>query len=108
MVSFELFVRPSLLKAMGHRRVFRPKISAVLQEPAENTGARPQLIRGIVSAHDDHYHVSTTGNQSSGRLSSLIQGNGLINLAPCTSYTSGNEVEVLLLDQRFEMGEWHR
>ena len=105
MVSFELFMRPSLLKAMGHRRVFRPKVRAVLQEPATNTGTRPHLIRGIVSSHDDRYSVSTTGNQSSGRLSSLIQGNGLIRLAPDTSYARGDEVEVLLLDRGFELGE---
>lgn len=105
MVSFELFMRPSLLKAMGHRRVFRPKVRAVLQEPVTNIGTRPHLIRGIVSSHDDRYSVSTTGNQSSGRLSSLIQGNGLIRLAPDRSYARGDEVEVLLLDRGFELGE---
>jgi molybdopterin molybdotransferase len=105
MVSFELFVRPSLLKAMGHRRVLRPKVKAILQGQAANSGKRPHLVRGIVSMHDDRYIVSTTGNQSSGRLSSLIQGNGLIRLAPDTSYAAGDEVEVLLLDRGFEMGE---
>jgi molybdopterin molybdotransferase len=105
MVSFELFVRPSILKAMGHRRIFRSKVKAVLQEPAANRGKRPHLVRGIVSLHDDHYFVSTTGNQSSGRLSSLIQGNGLIRLAAETSHSSGDAVEVLLLDRGFELGK---
>jgi molybdopterin molybdotransferase len=105
MVAFELFVRPSILKAMGHKRLFRPVIKAVLQEPATNKDTRPHLVRGIVSAHDNSYHVSTTGNQSSGRLSSMIQGNGLIRLAPEASHTAGDEVEVLLLDRGFEMGE---
>ena len=104
MVSFELFVRPSLLKAMGHRRVFRPKVTALLQEPAANKGKRPHLVRGIVSVHDDRYQVSTTGNQSSGRLSSLIQGNGLIRLSPEALHAPGDEVEVLLLDRGFELG----
>jgi len=104
MVSFELFVRPSILKAMGHRRVFRPVVKALLREPAANKGRRPHLVRGIVSVHDDRYHVSTTGNQSSGRLSSLIQGNGLIRLAPEATHTTGDAVEVLLLDRGFEMG----
>jgi len=105
MVSFELFVRPSLLKAMGHRRTFRPTVRAVLQEPTANRGMRPHLVRGIVSVRDDRYQVSTTGNQSSGRLSSLIQGNGLIRLAPEAAYAAGDQVEVLLLDRGFEMGE---
>lgn len=30
---------------------------------------------------------------------------GLIRMAPETSYTAGDEVEVLLLDREFEMGE---
>ena len=104
MVSFELFVRPSILKAMGHRRIFRPQISAVLQEPAKNKGNRPHLVRGIVSVHENRYYVSTTGNQSSGRLSSLILGNGLMKLAPESSLAAGEEVEVILLDRGFEMG----
>jgi len=105
MVAFELFVRPSILKAMGHKRLFRPVVKAVLQEPAANKGKRPHLVRGMVSVRDDRYHVSTTGNQSSGRLSSMIQGNGLIRLAPEASHTAGDEVDVLLLDRGFEMGE---
>lgn len=104
MVSFELFVRPSLLKAMGHRRVFRPAVRAVMAEPAVNSGRRPHLVRGIVSMENDRYRVATTGNQSSGRLSSLIQGNGLIRLAPETSLPEGAEADVMLLDRNFEMG----
>ena len=105
MVSFELFVRPSILKAMGHRRLFRPMVKAVLQEPVVNEEERSHLVRGIVSLWNNRYHVSTTGNQSSGRLSSMIQGNGLIRLAPEASHAAGDEVDVLLLDRGFEMGE---
>ncbi len=105
MVSFELFVRPSLLKAMGHRRILRPVVNALLQERAVNKGSRPHLVRGIVSRHGDRYLVSTTGNQSSGRLSSLTLGNGLMKLAPESTSEAGCEVEVVLLDRWFEQGE---
>lgn len=105
MVAFELFVRPTILKSMGHRRLFRPVVKALLQEPAVNKGERPHLVRGVVSLWNNRYHVSTTGNQSSGRLSSMIQGNGLIRLAPEASHAAGDEVDVLLLDRGFEMGE---
>ena len=104
MVSFELFVRPSILKAMGSRRIFRSQVTAILQEPATNQSGRPHLVRGIVAMHDGCLHVSTTGNQSSGRLSSLTQGNGLIRLAPEAHHAAGDAVEVLLLDREFEMG----
>lgn len=105
MVSFELFVRPSILKSMGHRRLFRPIVKAVLLEPVNNEEERTHLVRGIVSLRDNRYHVSTTGNQSSGRLSSMIEGNGLIRLAPEASHAAGDEVDVLMLDRSFEMGE---
>lgn len=104
MVSFELFVRPSILKSMGHRRIFRPVVKAILQESTANRGKRPHLVRGVVSVHDDCYCVSTTGNQSSGRLSSLILGNGLMKLAPESALAAGDEAEVILLDRGFEMG----
>ena len=105
MVSFELFVRPAILKAMGHERIFRPMIKAALLQPVSNKGKRPHLVRGIISKFGDRYVVSTTGNQSSGRLSSLIQGNGLLCLAPESVYSKGDEVEILLLDRGFEMRE---
>jgi len=107
MVSFELFVRPAILKAMGHRRIFRPVVKAALQESAANKGKRPHLVRGMVSIKEDRYLVSTTGNQSSGRLSSLILGNGLMRLAPESALGAGDEAEVILLDRGFEMGYDH-
>lgn len=104
MVSFELFVRPSILKSMGHQRILRSTVKAALLESATNKGKRPHLVRGVVSVDNDRYSVSTTGNQSSGRLSSLIQGNGLIRLSPEAAQNVGDEVEVILLDRSFEMG----
>ncbi|WP_224962110.1 molybdopterin molybdotransferase MoeA [Geomonas subterranea] len=103
MVSFELFVRPTLLKAMGHTRVFRPVVRAELQQATVNKGSRPHLVRGIVSQRYGGYLVSTTGNQSSGRLSSLILGNGLMKLAPESIHAAGETVDVILLDRSFEM-----
>ena len=77
-------------------------MAALLQERAANNGERPHLVRGIVSRHGDEYRVSTTGNQSSGRLSSLTLGNALMKLAPESVLEAGSEVEVMLLDRWFE------
>ncbi|QWV94726.1 molybdopterin molybdotransferase MoeA [Geomonas oryzisoli] len=107
MVSFELFVRPCILKATGHRRVFRPRVKATLLDDTANKGGRPHLVRGIVSRNAERYQVTSTGNQSSGRLSSLVLGNALMKLAPETAYAAGTEVEVILLDRGFEMEEMH-
>lgn len=106
MVAFEQFVRPALLKAMGHRRILRPVVKATLLEGVENRGKRPHLVRGLVELRNGRYWVRTTGNQSSGRLASLTGGNGLIVLAPDASLSLGNEADVQLLDRSFEMGEF--
>ena len=105
MVSFEQFVRPALLKSMGRSRLYRPVVNAVLQEQIENPGDRPNLIRGLVRRDDHGYAVSSTGKQSSNRISSLVQGNGLIYLPPFTTLPAGANVDVELYDSEFEMRE---
>lgn len=105
MVSFEQFVRPALLKSMGRSRLYRPVVNAVLQEQIENPGDRPNLIRGLVRRDDHGYAVSSTGKQSSNRISSLVQGNGLIYLPPYTTLPAGANVDVELYDNEFEMRE---
>jgi molybdopterin molybdotransferase len=105
MVSFEQFVRPALLKAMGHRRIFRPVVSALLKERLENRSDRPNLIRGCVSQENGDYSVTSSGRQGSNRLSSLVRGNGLIFLPPFTSLPVGVQVDVELFDREFELRE---
>jgi len=105
MVCFELFVRPALLKARGHRGVSRPVVKALLLEEVHNRATRPHLMRGMVSRQEDRYVVRTTGNQCSGRLSSMTEGNGLLKLPPESLMPRGTEVDVMLLDRNFET-EW--
>jgi molybdopterin molybdotransferase len=104
MVAFEQFVRPAILKMSGHTRVFRPMVKAILRELVKNPGNRPHLVRGSVELFDGRYHVISTGNQSSGRISSLTRSNGLMVLPSDTTLSAGDEVDVQLLDRSFEMG----
>ena len=97
MISFEVFVRPALLKMTGHTRIFRPTVTAVLTEPVANKGDRPHLIRVRVEAEQDGYAASVTGNQSSARLSSLTAANGFMTIAPGTILAAGERVVVSLL-----------
>ncbi len=103
MVSFELFVRPAILRMTGHAGIFRPVVSAELTEPVNNKGDRPHLIRIFVEMRDGRYFACTTGSQCSARLSSLTEGNGLTTVAPGASLLPGDEVAVSLFDRRFEM-----
>ena len=99
MISFEVFVRPALLKMTGHTCLFRPTVTAALTEPIANKGDRPHLIRVRVEARQEGYVASPTGNQSSARLSSLTAANGFMTMAPGTALASGRSVVVSLLDR---------
>jgi molybdopterin molybdotransferase len=104
MVAFEMFVRPALLKMMGHSRIFRPVVRAMLTEQMKNSGDRPHLVRVQVTLKHGIYRATGTGNQSSANLASLTRGNGLLRLEPNTSIASDSSAEITLLDRGFEMG----
>lgn len=99
MVSFEQFVRPSLLKMMGYQCLFRKVIRATLAEDiAKNKGLR-YFIRGFVKREGNLYTVSTTGEQGSGILKSMVRANCLIVLPEDVILAKkGEEVSVQLLD----------
>ncbi len=78
MVSFEQFVRPALLKMMGHRQIFRRVIEGILKEDLPVKPGRRQYIRAVVSIDHERYVVATTGAQGSGILNSMVKANGLI------------------------------
>ena len=102
MVSFEQFVRPSLLKMMGHRRLFRPIIEGIVREDIRKEKGRRHFIRAFVSFESDHYFVSTTGEQGSGILKSMVKANGLIVIPEDREMIkAGEKVQVQLLDRNF-------
>jgi molybdopterin molybdotransferase len=106
MISFEQFVRPSLLKMMGHRRLFRRTIRAAAEEDIAKAVGMRYFIRGRVSMDGDRYTVSTTGEQGSGILKSMVRANGLIVLPEdVTLVKRGADVSVQLLDTSLEETE---
>ena len=106
MVSFEQFVRPSILKMSGHTRIFRPLIEARLKDPIKKKEGKKYFIRCIVSREKGEYSATTTGEQGSGILMSMVRANGLIVLPEeKTSFETGETVKVQLLDRGFELNE---
>ena len=102
MISFEQFVRPSLLKMMGCRQLFRPVIEAILKEQIEKKPGSRYFIRGSVSFEKDKYFVTTTGEQGSGILRSMVRANGLIVIPEDQKIVrAGEKVRVQLLDRNF-------
>jgi len=99
MVSFEQFVRPSILKMSGHRKLFRPTRKAVLQEDIEKKAGLIYFLRCRLIAKEGRTYATTTGEQGSGILSSMVKAQGLMVLAQEKNLVrAGEEVNVILLD----------
>lgn len=103
MVTFEQFVRPSILKMMGHQRLFRRVIKATLEENVAKKEGLRYFMRGQVQKAGNYYTVSTTGEQGSGILKSMVRANGLIVLPEeAVGASKGEEVTVQLLDSSLD------
>ncbi|BDU58143.1 molybdopterin molybdenumtransferase MoeA [Limnohabitans sp. MORI2] len=100
MVTFLAFVRPALLRMMGSTAQPAPLLRAKCLEPLRKKAGRTEYQRGFVSsAIDGTLQVRTTGNQGSGVLSSMVQGNGLIVLHHNQGNVAiGDEVDVMMFE----------
>jgi len=99
MVSFELFVRPALLKMMGKSNFNKPTITAIMEDSIKNTAGRRIYDRAIVEKRDGHYHARLTGPQGSGILTSMSQANGLVIIPEDKKeIDKGETVQTIMLD----------
>jgi molybdopterin molybdotransferase len=99
MVSFEQFVRPSLLKMQGHKKIFRQTAKAVCAQEVKKSAGFKHFIRAIVKKENDQYVASVTGDQGSGILKSMVMANALIVMGENeTRIKKGSQVIIQLLD----------
>src|SRR3984893_2133105 len=77
-VTFELLGRPVIRKMLGHTRLFRPLIDAVVEDGVSDRAMRRHYVRAYVEWHDGHFVAHTTGNQGSHILTSLLNANALV------------------------------
>ncbi|HEX2911173.1 MAG TPA: gephyrin-like molybdotransferase Glp [Chloroflexia bacterium] len=106
LVSFELFVRPAILKLGGRTRLQRPVVQVQLEHDVKHSPDRNEFVRAIVSEQYDgqaqayRYSARTTGAQNSSRLLSMLGANALLRLAPGESLIkAGSYVPALLIDR---------
>lgn len=76
MVTFEVLVRPALLKMAG-REAEQRTIQAICDEDIKSDSRR-DFIRVKLTQKEGVYHASTTGTQSSGALMSMVLADGLM------------------------------
>jgi molybdopterin molybdotransferase len=98
LVSFEVFVRPALLKMAGHRQLEKPALRAALLEPMRSDG-RESYLRVVVERRGEGYAARSTGDQGSAVLTSLVKANGLLIVPEgVTEVKAGEVLPVWLLD----------
>jgi len=98
LVTFEIFVRPALLKLGGARNVLRPRVNVELAHDVRTDAVRPEYQRATVRWEGDRFVATTTGLQSSSRLISIAGANALLELAPRGGVLpKGTMVQALLL-----------
>lgn len=98
MVSFELFVRPALLKMMGKTNFAKPMVEAVAEDTLMNGEGRRLYDRAIVARRNGNYYARLTGPQGSGILTSMSQANGLVVIPEGETIQKGETVQALMLD----------
>lgn len=98
LLSFEVFVRPAILKTAGRRSWNKLEVRATLLEPLRSDG-RESYLRVVVEQRGDGYTARAAGDQGSAVLSSLVRANGLLILPEgVTLARPGETFRVWLLD----------
>jgi molybdopterin molybdotransferase len=97
MVTFELFVRPALLKMSGRRRLMRPRIRARVLDAIANPGSRRGYLRVRLERDGDGLGARLTGEQGSAILRSMVIADGLAVVDPDTTVAAGASIEVIVL-----------
>jgi len=96
-VSFEVFVRPAILKMMGRSRLGRPEVTATLTEEIRGPRGKLQYARVEVVRGADGWVATPTGGRGSNLISTVARANGLAMIPVGTEAADeGSSVRVML------------
>jgi molybdopterin molybdotransferase len=96
-VSYELFIRPALLRMSGRRDILRPEIWAVLDSDVTGPKEKVQFARVRVWRERGQWHAASTGPSASNLLGTVTRANGLaIVPSGVETATAGSRVRVML------------
>ena len=106
LLTFEQFVRPALLKMMGHKNLLRPLVRAVFQEDFARKPGRVSLLRVRLERSSGGFLAWTSGNQETGILKTMLKADGIAIIpADWGSVGRGDLVDVQMLRSVDEPGE---
>jgi molybdopterin molybdotransferase len=96
-VSFEVFIRPALMKMMGRPNLFRPEVAARLQADVSGPVDKTVFVRVRVKRGSDGWRASPTGGRGSNLLATVARANGLAIIPPGTeALAAGQHCRVML------------
>lgn len=99
LLTFQILVRPALLRLMGAADVAPRLLAARLAAPLKKKAGRLEFVRGVAEARDGALVVTPTVGQDSHMLGGFARANCLIRFpAPATACAAGEVVEIELLD----------
>ena len=99
MVSFEMFVRPAILKMLGRMDLERPTVEAMLMDEVRQKDGRRHFLRVRVEESEGEYRAYLTGGQGLGILSSMVKANGFAIIPEeWTHVQAGARVQVMTMD----------
>ncbi|MDO8589167.1 MAG: molybdopterin molybdotransferase MoeA [Armatimonadota bacterium] len=101
MVAFDLFVRPALLHMQGISDVTYPRVSGVVSEDLRHKPGRREYVRAVTVWQGEGYVAAPTGDQGSGRLSSMLGANSYIVISEDQGdLRAGGKASVMLTGRR--------
>jgi molybdopterin molybdotransferase len=98
LVCFYIYVRPVLRRMQGHRRLHLPVVDAALVQPVRKAAGLTEFVRVRLAQGQDGARATPVASQSSGVLSGLAAGAGLlIGPAERTELAAGTRYPVIVL-----------
>jgi molybdenum cofactor synthesis domain-containing protein len=96
-VSFEIFVRPAMLKMMGRTQLFRPEVTATLADDIPGPKGKLQYARVRLERSGDGWIAAPTGARGSNLISTVARANGLAMIPVGTATApAGSRVRVMV------------
>lgn len=96
-VSFEIFVRPAMLKMMGRTQLYRPEVTATLADEVSGPKGKLQFARVRLERSADGWVATPTGARGSNLISTVARANGLAMIPVGTAKAlAGSQVRVMV------------
>jgi len=99
LVTFELFVHPTLRRMLGYADTTRPAVQARLTEDAHHTPGRQSFLRAVATEDAGEWVVRPVSRQGSGMLGAAAEANALLIVpSELSILPAGASATVLRLD----------